>query len=373
MSDLSSNLSLTRTPVPLPMRWYFDPAIERLERTLIFDTGPGYVGHELLVPNRGDYWVLDWLPGAPALVRDGDGVRMVSNVCRHRQAQLLRGHGNVDNIVCPVHRWTYDLRGKLLGAPDFPNNPCLDLASTPLHNWRGMLFTGKRDPKSDLAEMKLMADYDFTDHVRDRVEVVEYGFNWKTFMEIYLELYHVEAVHPGLRKFVDPGHWNWEFGERWSSQELGVYKSLTQKETPVYGQYIDALLKYTNGVPPKYGTLWSVYYPNICMEWYPHCLVMSTVLPRGPDKCLNVVEFYYPEEVALFERELVDAHQKAYFESAAQDQQICEHLNAGRRKLFELGQEQQGPYLMPAEDGMIHFHEFLRRHLEPALATWEAA
>ncbi|MSQ58610.1 MAG: aromatic ring-hydroxylating dioxygenase subunit alpha [Betaproteobacteria bacterium] len=367
MTDLSSTLALTRTPVPLPISWYFDPEIARLEQKLIFDAGPGYIGHEHLVPNTGDYYVLDWLPGAPVLVRGKDGIRLLSNVCRHRQSLLLSGHGNRENIVCPVHRWTYDLAGTLLGAPQFPNNPCLNLEATNLRNWRGLLFTGQRDPEKDLAGMNLLADYDYAGHLRDRVEISEYPFNWKTFLEIYLELYHVEAVHPGLRQFVDPSHWRWEFGEWWSSQQLGIYKNLAHKETPAYGHYIDELLKYRNGELPKYGTLWSMYYPNICLEWYPHCLVISTILPRGPDKCLNVVEFYYPEEVALFERTLVEAHQAAYFESAAQDQQICEHLHEGRRKLYASGQEQQGPYLMPAEDGMIHFHEFVRGYLEPAL------
>jgi phenylpropionate dioxygenase-like ring-hydroxylating dioxygenase large terminal subunit len=368
MSDLSSTLSLTRTPVPIPISWYFDPKIAELEQRLIFDQGPGYIGHELLVANIGDFYVLDWLPGSPILVRSHEGLRLVSNVCRHRQSILLKGHGHIENIVCPSHRWTYDLEGKLLGAPQFPANPCLNLDVRALTNWRGMLFTGKRDPEKDLAGMNYLADYNFTGHVRDRVEVTEYDFNWKAFLEIYLELYHVESIHPGLRRFVDPGHWHWEFGERWSSQQLGVYANLSHKEGPTYTHYIEVLLRYNEGKPPKYGTLWSIYYPNICLEWYPHCLVMSTVHPRGPDKCLNVVEFYYPEEVALFERELVEAHQRAYFESAAQDQQICEHLHQGRRKLHELGQEQQGPYLMPAEDGMIHFHEYLRRHLEPALS-----
>lgn len=367
MSDLSSTLRLAKTPVPLPISWYFDPDIAALEQKLIFDAGPRYVGHELMVPEVGDFHVLDWLPGGPVLVRDNEGVRLLSNVCRHRQAKLLSGRGNSPSIVCPVHRWTYDLQGRLLGAPHFSDNPCLNLEAATLRNWRGMLFAGERDPQTDLAGMYLLPDYDFTGHVLDRVEVTEYDFNWKAFMEIYLELYHVEAVHPGLRRFVDPENWRWEFGDWWSSQELRVYQQLTQKETPNYGRYIDALLRYSNGIPPKYGTLWSIYYPNLCMEWYPHCLVMSTLLPHGPEKCVNVVEFYYTEEVAHFERDLVETHQTAYFESAKQDQAICEHLHNGRRKLFELGREQQGPYLMPAEDGMIHFHEFVRQRLEPAL------
>ena len=55
---------------------------------------------------------------AQALVRNGDRVELLSNICRHRQAIMLKGRGNAQNIVCPIHRWTYDLQGELLGAPN---------------------------------------------------------------------------------------------------------------------------------------------------------------------------------------------------------------------------------------------------------------
>ncbi len=29
---------------------------------------------------------------------------------------MFDGRGSVPNIVCPIHRWTYDLSGKLLGV-----------------------------------------------------------------------------------------------------------------------------------------------------------------------------------------------------------------------------------------------------------------
>jgi phenylpropionate dioxygenase-like ring-hydroxylating dioxygenase large terminal subunit len=65
----------------------------------------------------------------------------VSNVCRHRQAVMLRGRGNTgSNIVCPLHRWTYDLGGQLIGAPHFADDPCRDLASFPVQTWNGMVF-----------------------------------------------------------------------------------------------------------------------------------------------------------------------------------------------------------------------------------------
>jgi len=34
---------------------------------------------------------------------------------------------------------------------------------------------------------------------------------------------------------------------------------------------------------------------------------ISTRSPGGPAKCLNVIEFYYPEEIALFEPEFMAA------------------------------------------------------------------
>ena len=50
-------------------------------------------------------------------------------------------------------------------------------------------------------------------------------------------------------------------------------------------------------------------------------------------------------------------------ETAIEDDEIGERMDAGRRALFERGENQTGPYQSPMEDGMQHFHEFLRREL----------
>jgi len=39
-------------------------------------------------------------------------------------------------------------------------------------------------------------------------------------------------------------------------------------------------------------------------------------------------------------------------------------MNDGRKLLWQEGRDEQGPYQSPMEDGMVHFHEFLRRELE---------
>ena len=39
MSDLASQLALTRTPTHLPLSWYFDPEVAEVERKLLFERG----------------------------------------------------------------------------------------------------------------------------------------------------------------------------------------------------------------------------------------------------------------------------------------------------------------------------------------------
>ena len=369
MTDLANTSALLQTPSQLPVDWYLDPAILEVEKKILFDNGPGYVGHELMVPNVGDYHVLEWMDNAKMLVRNQRGVDLLSNICRHRQAIMLDGRGHAKNIVCPLHRWTYDLQGKLLGAPHFPGNPCLHLGNTPLQNWNGLLFNGKRDVSRDLANLGIVKDIDFSGFMLDRVAVDHYDFNWKTFIEVYLEDYHVEPFHPGLSKFVNCADLEWEFGEWYSVQTVGIKQQLAKPGTPIYRKWQEQVLRYSDGAVPQHGAIWMVYYPNIMIEWYPHALVISTLLPTSAETCTNVVEYYYPEDIVLFEREFIEAEQQAYAETALEDDEICRRMQAGRRALYRQGVNEIGPYQSPMEDGVVHFHEFLRRQIEPHFAT----
>jgi len=76
---------------------------------------------------------------------------------------------------------------------------------------------------------------------------------------------------------------------------------------------------------------------------------------------MNMVEFYYPEEIAAFEREFVEAQQAAYMETCIEDDEIAERMDAGRAALLPRGDNEVGPYQSPMEDGMQHFHEWYRR------------
>jgi choline monooxygenase len=366
MSDLASQRALTRSASHLPLSWYFDPKIAAIEQKVLFDGGPGYVGHVGMAPEHAKFRVLDWRnKGAWALVNHEGRHNLVSNVCRHRQAIMLEGHGTLagGTITCPIHRWAYSGEGKHLGAPHFCEHPGLDLPTQPLQNWNGMLFNGKRDVARDLARLGVAKELDFEGYLLNKVDVVEYDFNWKTFIEVYLEDYHVEPFHPGLGHFVTCDDLKWEYGEWYSVQTVGVNQALGKPGSDVYRMWHEQVMRYRNGEPPPHGAIWLTYYPNVMVEWYPHVLVISTLYPRGAEKCANVVEFYYPEEIALFEPEFTEAQQKAYLETAVEDEEICDRMTEGRRALLAEGREEHGPYQSPYEDGMIHFHEFMHREV----------
>jgi choline monooxygenase len=137
MSDLS--LQLQQAASQLSVHSYFDPSLFRREVDLLFQRGPRYVGHSIWVPAHGDYYALPQEGGGRALVRTPNGVDLISNVCRHRQAIILKGKGSIaenraagGNIVCPLHRWTYSAgnsapAGTLLGAPHFAEYQLLNL------------------------------------------------------------------------------------------------------------------------------------------------------------------------------------------------------------------------------------------------------
>jgi choline monooxygenase len=380
MSDLSLQLQQARSQ--LPVSSYFDQALFERELDTLFQRGPRYVGHELAVPHVGDYHVLPQEAGGRALVRTAQGVELLSNVCRHRQAVMLKGRGNLNttqpgsasgHVVCPLHRWTYSggqgsaPAGQLLGAPHFAQDPCLNLNNYQLRTWNGLLFEDNgRDMAADLAHMGPRAALSFEGMVLDHVELHTCHYNWKTFIEVYLEDYHVVPFHPGLGNFVTCDDLRWEFKPDYSIQTVGAANLLGKAGSPVYQRWQQQLMQYRQGQQPEHGAIWLTYYPHIMVEWYPHVLTVSTLFPISVDQTLNMVEFFYPEEIAAFEREFVEAQRAAYMETCAEDDEIAERMDAGRKALLARGDNEMGPYQSPMEDGMQHFHEWYRKKLPPA-------
>ncbi|RYF51200.1 MAG: aromatic ring-hydroxylating dioxygenase subunit alpha [Comamonadaceae bacterium] len=382
MTDIGRLAHVVPARTQLHVNAYFDPVLFQQEMDIIFKQSALYVGHEKLVPNLGDWRTLAQENAGRVLVRNQNGVELVSNVCRHRQSIMLggtagnvAGHDNAQgnlratggNIVCPLHRWTYNDRGELLGAPQFESTPCMNLERFRLRDCHGLLFEGPRDPAQDMAGLFSRPEFNFGDYVLGHVEVHQCNYNWKTFIEVYLEDYHVGPFHPGLGKFVTCEDLTWEFSDWFSLQRVGVNSALAQPGSDVYKQWHDQVLEFGSGDAPDFGAIWVTYFPTHMIELYPHCLVLSTLYPKSPQETVNVVEFYYPEEIAAFEPEFVQAQRAAYMETAVEDDEIAERMDAGRRALMLRGVNDAGPYQSPMEDGMQHFHEWYRKMMGPDL------
>ncbi|NJS35259.1 MAG: aromatic ring-hydroxylating dioxygenase subunit alpha [Brachymonas sp.] len=380
MTDLSVSRHLADLSLaPLSVESYFSDAVFRQEQQRIFAHAPKYAGHALAVPAVGDYYALPQEGEGRVLMHTPDAaggsrIELISNVCRHRQAIMLhgRGHQNQPNIICPLHRWTYDTSGNqptgtLIGAPHFAQDPCLHLNNYPLQAWNGLQFdasksaTGSHDAsctdlKTLLASLPQAKDLDFSGYQFHRAIAHDCAYNWKTFIEVYLEDYHVGPFHPGLGQFVACDDLQWQYGKQWSLQTVGVADKLGKPGSAVYQRWHDAVLSYRNGQPPAHGAIWLTLYPTIMVEWYPHVLTVSTLYPRGPQSTLNLVEFFYPEEICAFEPHFIEAQQAAYMETCEEDDEIALRMDAGRKALHARGDNQSGPYQSPMEDGMQHFH-----------------
>ena len=109
----------------LPAWTYADPEFAAVEAERIFRPSWQIVCHASDVPNAGDWHSLDYIGESVIVVRGQDDVlRAFTNVCRHRGSRLVDGaSGCAKKLVCPYHRWTYDLDGSLFAAgrmaPDF--------------------------------------------------------------------------------------------------------------------------------------------------------------------------------------------------------------------------------------------------------------
>lgn len=371
MSDLASSQWLRASAAQLPINVYFDPTVYQLEQRYLFADAPSYYGHELMVPNDGDYFTLEWMQHGKMVKRVGDTVKVLSNVCRHRQALICEGRGNARHIVCNLHGWTYNNHGQLMGAPHFPSTPCLNLGETELTRWNGLLFDARRNVAKDLACLGVAHYMTFEDYGFHHARITDYDFNWKTFIEVYSEDYHVDPFHPGLGNFVNCADLKWEWGDCYHVQTVGIKHATlaSHSGSEVYSKWHSEVMRYYQEKHPEFGAIWLTYYPNIMVEWYPHCLVISVVIPRGPEKCTVATEFYYPEEILYFEPEFIEAEQAAYFETAKEDDEICYRMHNGRKVLWQRGENAVGPYQSPMEDGMQHFHEYYSRIMGKHILT----
>lgn len=72
----------------------------------------------------------------------------------------------------------------------------MHLRKWPLENWRGLLFAGQRNIAEELKHVGFETDIDFSEFRYHHSEKHTCHYNWKSFMEVYGDDYHVAPSHP---------------------------------------------------------------------------------------------------------------------------------------------------------------------------------
>ena len=89
MTDIGRMVHLAPARTQLHVNAYSDEALFATEQANIFKQSSTYVGHHKGVPNLGDWRSLSHENNGRVLVRGENGIELLSNVCRHRQALML--------------------------------------------------------------------------------------------------------------------------------------------------------------------------------------------------------------------------------------------------------------------------------------------
>lgn len=219
MTDLSTDLArriaddARATAVPVdsarhsPSAIYTSPAIHDLEREHIFFKDWICCGRVEQVERPGDYVSLE-LMGEPFVVaRSPDGLlNAFSNACLHRAVAVAPpGAGNRRAFTCPFHGWSYDMKGRLIGAPRMDQARGFDKAQQRLPQirvgeWQGWVFVcfDQDAPPLERHVATLERDFAFMRQQDCRLAVTtvnEIDCNWKLVVENVIDLYHVNMVH----------------------------------------------------------------------------------------------------------------------------------------------------------------------------------
>ena len=195
---------------------YTDPEVFDLEMERIWAKSWIYIGHESQVPDKGNYFTLNYGKVPVVMVRDKDDqVHVLHNRCGHKGVKLVdRPCGKIPAFRCCYHGWRYRLDGKLLGVPHMQgyegtgfdkDDPQYSMQKLKSEIFRGFVFATMNPDAPDLRTW-MGGAADVMDNLCDRapggeVEAAggvlryEHECNWKMFIENLNDTMHPMIVH----------------------------------------------------------------------------------------------------------------------------------------------------------------------------------
>ncbi|QDV89341.1 Anthranilate 1,2-dioxygenase large subunit [Phycisphaerae bacterium RAS2] len=340
----------------IPAPWYTDPAVAALEQQAVFGAGWQYVAPLDRLEAPGSF-ATAVVAGEPiVVVRGRDGtLRAFFNVCRHHAAAVATEEcGSCSVLRCPYHGWTYDLDGRLKGAPEFEGVEGFDrdasgLMPVAVETWERFVFVRLSDKgmslkehlgdmaagvaKLDLARLKFFERRRWT-----------LNCNWKVYVDNYLDGgYHVPHLHKSLSTVLEYSDYQIENGARFCLQHSPL-KSGKDAETAAVRKGDRAYYYWLH--------------PNFMLNWYEGVMDVNLVLPLGPDRCEVIFDFFFDdvgESAAARNRASLAVGERVQQE----DIDICEAVQRGLHSRAYVA----GRLSVRREAGEYLFHRLLHADL----------
>jgi len=335
----------------LPAHFYADSEVFAVEREKIFSRTWQVVGHQSQLTNPGDYFTTE-LQGEPLLlVRGAHGeLRSFYNVCRHRAGPPAEGCGSRKLFRCGYHGWTYGLDGALISAPEFEDVQVFDpqyfsLSHVRSEEWFNLIFVNL-DPNAEpltksLGELPRQAQrFGFREMKLFERRTYDMKCNWKTYVDNYLEGYHLPSVHPGLNRELE-----------YNAYTVEPYARHVRQFSPIRGaQAGDTTPRRYQEAREDLTTDYFWIFPNWMLNCYPDNVSLNIVLPLEPERSLAIFEWYLPEKdlASKAAKDSVNFSDQIQIE----DMSICETVQKNlRSRSYD-----RGRYSVKQEKGVHAFH-----------------
>lgn len=190
----------------LPGAAYKDPGIYEQEVRHIMLKAWHYVGHQSMVPSRGDWFLFEIAGESVIVVRDGEGgINALLNVCRHRGSRICdAATGHDGRFTCPYHGWTYGLDGSLKAAARMDagfDRAAHGLRRLHVRVFEGLIFVNFDESPPDFGIVERGLEAAIRPYGLARAKVAHrqnypIACNWKLAVENYCECYHCQPAHP---------------------------------------------------------------------------------------------------------------------------------------------------------------------------------
>jgi len=335
----------------IPAPWYVGAEALTLEQDRIFRRTWQVVGHRAQLEKPGDYFTCE-VAGEPLLIVRGaaNELRAFYNVCRHRAGPPAEGCGSRKLFRCGYHGWTYDLDGRLISAPEFEGVQEFDpsdftLRAVKAEEWFNLVFINLDDSatplRATLGDLPAQAGkFHFANMKLFERRTYDMKCNWKTYVDNYLEGYHLPSVHPGLNRELD-----------YNAYAVEPYRWHVRQWSPIRGaQSGDKSPRRYQEAREDLTTDYFWMFPNWMLNCYPDNVSLNIVVPLGPERTLGIFEWYLPEEELGSEA----AQKSVAFSDEIQieDVKICETVQKNLHSRSYHG----GRFSVKQEKGVHAFH-----------------